>query len=105
MYVFQAALVLTLLALFRLGFADKWLVPMPGPAWAEHGHGIVLCLIPYVHWSVLVLWAVGLFLYIDDFYQHRRRTYEGQENYRTPFHLWAWYTLRVNKLFNWLGIE
>ena len=101
-YALQFAVVGGLFILFRLGFENGWLAKMPGPAWIEHGHLILLLLIPYFHWSVVIIWVFGIIAYIDDAYQHRRRTWDA--NYRSPLHMFAWYTLRFDKLFSWLGI-
>jgi len=106
-YEMQVLFVIIALVVLWCGLGDGWLARMPGGYWwTEHAHLVVLCLLPLSWgWWVVPFWAFGVYAYADDFYQHRRRIRPGEENYRSPLHLWAWYTLRLDKVYEWLGID
>jgi len=67
--------------------------------WIEHSHFIILIAIPSFHWIVYVLWAGGVWCYLDDVFQERLRAI-GKEKaktegvhpwmyYKSPLHRWA----------------
>ena|SRR3990167_518115 len=99
MWYLQSLIVVAGLGLFHWGFEKEWLVRMPG-SWVEHGYLLVLLLLP-LHWYTLPFMLFGIVAYLDDFQQHYRRAH-GEPNYRSPLHLWGWYTVG-EPLKNWLA--
>ncbi len=70
----------------------------------EHALGILLLAIPKPDLFpfkdiVWLLWATGIVLYVDDFYQHWKR--KTEPNYTSPIHQWGWYVLRPWLLNIW----
>ena len=100
MWYLQLFIVLVGLGVFQLGLYLGKLEVMPGSRLVDHAHFLILILLPF-SWYTMPLMLFGIVAYVDDFQQHYRRAH-GEPNYRSPLHLWGWYTAG-EPLKNWLA--
>jgi hypothetical protein len=89
----------------RLGYLDSH--NMSGSRFtADHAYGIIFLLFPMLPgwWIILTLfeWTAAIVLYMDDLYQHRRRTWDPY--YESPLHKLGT-TLGLYELRDWLSTK
>lgn len=106
-WIIRLTIVIIAIGYFQAGLRSGRLAVMPGSRLNEHGHLVVLLLFPWPEYLplqiiVALIYLCGTICYADDYYQHHMRTLPGQENYRSPLHLWGWYTVG-EPLKRWLS--